>query len=453
MSTKISNYTDATEYLFGLTSAKTQFSKPGLHLRRISNFLKKVENPQFKYPVIHVGGTAGKGSTTYLIAYLLSELGYRVGIHTSPNLLKINEKFQTKEKGSDLLSCSDKEFVGLVNWFIQNNEKYEQNADKPLTFYEMITAMVFQFFFDKKVDIAVVEVAMGGKLDATNVVNSDVAVVNSVGFDHMEFLGNTLERITLDKMQIMKPEKKFISGLRDKKLNKQIVKHAKQLKSKLDIIGKDFEYNIQKINLSGSEFGIQSSKFKIQNIVLPLVGDYQVHNATLAIQAVGEFVGFEKLNTEIINKAFEKVQIKARFDIISKDPFIILDGAHNELKMRKLTEFIDRSEELKAKPLNLLIGISNGKDAERIFEEIEKLSPQKIVITEFTKQYYKKITSYKAKQLFKLVSQNLHFSKTKIQIERDPHKAFNLLKNQTKNNEYMLVTGSLYLLGKIYEIL
>lgn len=454
MINKVKTYNQALNYLFSLATPKDNKHKPGMHLDRIRDFLEKVGNPQNSYPTIHIGGTSGKGSTSYLTAKLLAENGYTTGIHMSPHLVSLNEKFSiissnTKEKGSiNPLPCTDEELVELVNWFIENSDKYSTTPAFGLTFYEAIISMVFKYFEMKKVDVAVIEVALGGRLDATNVINSDVAVLTTVGLDHTDLLGDTIEKIAEDKMQIMKPGKIFISGVRNENINTNIKKLSQELGSQLKIIGEDFDYQIKKSDLNGIDFkytDINQSKSKPYQ--MSLVGNYQAHNATLAITALESFMRDNKLNN---NLKLQNTHLKGRFDIISKDPLIILDGAHNEPKMNglvtSLKKYIGDSE------INLLFSCSETKDLKAVVRELSELNIKRIYITQFIKQYHIEIHSYSNEKM-KIELQKVYGNKIEIVEFSEPKDAYLIFRKNLPNDRIGLVTGSLYLLGKIYEYL
>ncbi len=446
----------ALEFINSLSSPLKQVFKPGMHIERLQEFLELVGDPHLKYPVIHVGGTAGKGSTVFLTSRLLASSGLKVGVHMSPNLVSLKEKFQiatfsTPDNKICFECCSNAEFVDLVNWLQTNLHKYPSTDAYPLTYYESIIAMVFEFFRRKEVDIAVIEVALGGRFDATNVVASDVAVLNSVGYDHMEILGNTLEEIAFDKMHIMKPRKPFVCGIKDQNIMGMIEEHSRELKSPLYFIEKDFDYKIKYSNIEGTIFSFTSALANYEEIKLNLIGDYQAHNASLTIQAVNLFFdskGIPLLSLDTINRAFRDCVFQARFHIIQKNPLIILDGAHNELKMRKFVESVNKY--FPNGIFRLVFSCKHGKDLEAILTELKNLNIIEFYITEFTKKYYAEITSFPAEFIADKVNSILDLQ-NKVSIIPDPNKAFATMRVELNNDEIGIVTGSLYLLGNIYE--
>lgn len=464
---QVTTYKQAIDFLFSTKKPMFGDHTPGEHLFRIKRFLEFVGNPQNSYPTIHIGGTAGKGSTCYLTAKILAELGLKVGLHLSPNLVSLNEKFKIYEAndiscndGRKIFrNCTDQEFIDLMNWFIKENEKFNNQYKLELTYYEIVIALVFKFYEIKKVDVAVIEVALGGKFDATNVLDSQIAILNSVGLDHQEILGDTVELITQDKMQIMKPGKHFLSGLRDNKLNSLISKHAETLGSKLEIIGKNFNYKILKSDVNGSEFMVEGFD-KIsekENLSLALIGEFQVHNACLAIRTIEIFTKIKNITipakfdgkfSSLINKAFQDAHFSARFNIIQKEPLIIFDGAHNDIKMGNFVESIRKYFD--KKEIELLISFKHGKDVLAMLQHLNSLNIRKIYITEFHREYYTNIESNTVQEINDVISKVF---KSSIEIVEcvDPIQAYELFKSNLKNDRVGIVTGSLYLLGNLYE--
>lgn len=453
MNNKFTNINEALDYLNSLKSGVADPTNSGYQLDRIQRFLSIFGNPQFAYPVIHIGGTAGKGSTSIMTAKLLSELGFKVGLHTSPYLVSINEKFQLVKDGNTK-DCSDDELVVLINNFAIKQEEFVNLGNEPLTFYEAVISMVFEYFKIKNVDVAVIEVAMGGRLDATNVVNSDVAVLNSVGMDHMEFLGDTIEKIAWDKMHIMKEGKKFVCGIEIPNIVDMFQEHATKLNSKLFLKNKDFYLENVRQYQTGSIFDFISPNIEFRNLSLPLFGSYQVHNALLAIKAVMEFLETNKnqLTESIINRAFRNIRIKGRFDIVQTNPVIVLDGAHNQMKMHGLVSSILSHKKFSQLPKKILIGFKQGKDVKSILIEILQLNPSEIFVTEFTKDNALNTKPYPAEDILNILTTN-NFNQKHIYLFKDKEVAWNNFKNSLKNGEMGIVTGSLYLIGNIYKII
>jgi len=451
MTTDMQTIREALEYLHSLKSGLEDPINSGFQIKRMKDFANFVGNPELEYPVIHIGGTAGKGSTTHLVSRILMALGYKVGIHTSPYLVSLNEQYLIGQPNTNTPNqCTNQKLIQLIDWFKDKHDSYLQEGNLSLSAYEARISTIFKYFANQKVDVAIIEVAMGGKLDATNIVDSNIAILNSVGLDHTEFLGNTLEKITNDKMRIMKRGKEFISGIINPTLTQMIKNYSKEMNNNLSMINRDFRINISQHNMYGTTFNFSNNQLKLTNIHLPLFGAYQVHNAALAIQAVSHFIkDASKLTTNILNMAFKNIQIKARFDIVNKNPLIIIDGAHNKLKINSLVDSITKTKELSTLKPTVLMGFKEGKDITPMINKLLSLNPQKIFISDFIRKYHSNITSVDITKIKKyLISQQ--FEENNIYLFNQPIDAFNKLKDSLDANSYGLVTGSLYLAGNIY---
>lgn len=438
--TTIKSYNDALNFIFSLRKPRENYT-PGIHLERLKIFLNEVGNPQDDYKIIHVGGTSGKGSVTYLTAKILIEHGLKTGSHTSPHLLSINEKFQINHN-----NISNAKLIELTQWLKSSLVNFESKFNLQLSYYEGIIAMVFKYFSINQVDVAVIEVGLGGKLDATNVVNSQIAVLTNIGLDHMEILGNTKEEILKDKVEIMKQNAIFITGVTEPYLQMIIKKNALKRNNTLYIYEKDFYPLSPEISKNSNKFDFKTQSEIITDINLTLAGEFQIQNACLAIQAAKLFLA-QKFNPDAIKSALSTSQFMGRFQTIQKSPPIMLDGAHNESKMRALAKSINPL--YKGKQLIALISFKKGKDLNLIIEEFIKLNLKTVIITEFVWEYYDKLESYPAESI--KIQLEKYRKDINIIIVKDPIMAFQLAKKTQNREELLLVTGSLYLIGTLLQ--
>ncbi|OGC05106.1 hypothetical protein A2276_04095 [candidate division WOR-1 bacterium RIFOXYA12_FULL_43_27] len=311
-----------------------------LGLERIEYLLEKLDNPHLKFKSIHVAGTNGKGSVCAMLSSILKEAGYKVGMYTSPHLLNYNERM--KIGGRDIRSR------GLEKYFkmVRPHAKKVQATE-----FEILTAMAFKYFADKKVDIAVVEVGMGGRFDATNVLIPEVSVITTIDYDHCEYLGNTLAKIAYEKAGIIKPGVPVVTG-ESKRTALQVIRRiAKQKETGCWVVGED----------AGIEAGC------------PLLGKHQKLNASIAVK-VAQFLGISK---SAIRKGIRKTKWLGRFQVISKKPLVIIDGAHNPAGIRALKVTI-KEQGIKT-PLNLIFGVQRGKDVDAMVKEISPIAKNVIV--------------------------------------------------------------------------
>ncbi|MBI3379945.1 bifunctional folylpolyglutamate synthase/dihydrofolate synthase [Candidatus Gottesmanbacteria bacterium] len=413
---------------------------PGeLGLKRMEYLMELLGNPQLKYPTIHVGGTSGKGSTSTFIASMLATK-YKVGLTTSPHLVKINERI--KLNGMDI---TDTDFVRLINKIKPLVEKIEKNKLGAPSYWEIVTAITFLYFDRQKVDIAIIEVGLGGKFDASNVIKPVVAVITNVGLDHTDILGDTVEKIAREKAGIIKQGIKVVSAARQQSVIKIIEEKCKKEKAKLSLLHGDFSYKVEKLTESGIIFDY-FGKLKPKNLKISLLGEHQIENAALAIRAI-EHLTFnnQQLTIDNIRKGLLSAYIPGRLEIIQKKPLVVLDGAHNPDKVRALVASIKKI--FPGKKIIAIIAIKNDKNAREMLTQLLKIS-HKVIFTKFQLTAdIGIINSYDPEELLK-ISQTID-KKKQMMIIKNAQKALEKVIKSAKSDDVILITGSLYLVGEI----
>ncbi len=437
---------------------------PGeLGIKRMEYLMELLGNPQLQYPTIHVGGTSGKGSTATIIASILSTK-YKVGLHTSPHLVKINERIKVssfnikhltfnKEIFTDI---SDKEFINLVNYINPIVDKVEKSNFGAPSYFEIVTAMAFLHFYQQKVDIAVIEVGMGGRFDATNVVKPLVAVLTNVGLDHTEILGDTVEKIAEDKVGIIKSGVKVVSGVNQSTVIHIINARMQECKNaELSLLGRDFSYKIKSIGEEGSVFDYKGAKL-FKDLKLRLLGEYQVENAALAIRAIEVInnpitqltnnpINSQIISEENIRNGLMRTFIPGRLEILSRKPLIILDGAHNPDKMKALVGSIRKI--FPKKKVTTIVAIKNDKNAKEMLSQLLEIS-EKIIFTKFQLTADMGIiSSYDPKELLN-IARTINKDKTMFIIDNAKEAIIESVKS-AKPDDLILITGSLYLVGEL----
>ena len=442
---------------------------PGeLGLSRMKLFIEKLGNPQNNYPVILVAGTSGKGSTATMISSILSQR-LKVGLHVKPHLVTIRERIQINGE-----KICEGEFVRLVQLVKLEAEGFEKSSLGRLSYFEILVGMSYLYFSRVKVDVAVVEVGMGGRLDGTNVVTPKIAVITSIGFDHVPFLGTTPPQILNEKAGIIKNGCPVISGINQPELILQLSQICKKEKSKLSLLNREFHGLVKKMDIRGSVFDYKG-KFSYKNIQLNVLGVHQIRNALVAIQTVEQFYkvsimlnSFQHLQNgssgpasgmtesqtlkqvqgdEISNirNGLLKVKIPGRMEIISKSPLILLDGAHNEDKSKALAESLKLI--FPHKKIITILGIKKDKDASNIIKFLIDVSSE-IILTEFS--IYSDVgndTSMSISDL-KEILVKLKFE-GKVKFAKNVEEAINFAKSETDKDGMILITGSMYLVGEV----
>ncbi len=397
-----------------------------LSLERLDQLLLKLGNPHFNLPkTIHIAGTNGKGSTQSFIRNILISNGYSCDAYISPHLTRFNERIILNNK-----EVSTSKLLGTLE-FVK-----KINNNNPITFFEITTAAAFILFEKSNSDFLILETGLGGRLDATNIIPKKMfSIITSISLDHQEFLGNTIYKIAKEKLGIVKNNKFTIIGKQTNEVKK--ILNKKILKSKNNYIyGKN--YRITKINKHNFEFKF---KKKLMLINRPsLNGEFQIENSATAI-AFSEIIksnGF-KLNNKLTNRAIKKTSWPGRLEILNyKSNKIILDGSHNVDGAKKLNQFL---KIYNIKPV-IIFGMLNNKNINLFLRKIKKNIKKLIAI---------KIPN--EKNAFKVNEINKYCKLLSINCERIKDVPDTLKYIKQYKGEVFLITGSLYLVGKIRRFL
>jgi dihydrofolate synthase/folylpolyglutamate synthase len=427
-------YKDALEYLYGFVDFSMQkavtYSPERFKLERMQALVASLGNPQIAYPTIHVAGTKGKGSVCILCATALQEAGYKVGLYTSPHLDDYAERIQINT-----------EFIPHAHLAEMVEEiKPHVVAIPELTTFEITTALAFMYFAREKVDVAVIEVGLGGRLDATNVVTPKVSVITSISYDHVLLLGNTLSEIAGEKAGIIKDGVPVISSPQVKEARQVIEKIAQQHNSALTEVGRDVLYKEITYSLTDQTISVWSSEGGPENIVeltIPFLGSHQAANAATAYACLKVFdqVGL-KVETKAIQKGFSKAFWPGRFEIVQQNPPVILDCAHNRDSALKLHDTI--TEYYPDKKVILVFGASEDKDIEGMLTELMPIVKELITVKSFHPR---------AIEPEKLVAMAREYGHTIELVENIPHAVDKALELADQDC-VVLVTGSIFVVAE-----
>ncbi len=400
-----------------------------LGLDKTNFYLQKLGNPHFKYPSILVAGTNGKGSVCKALSKILEFSNYKVGLYTSPHLIDVKERIKINEE-----NISEEEFNENIIRLKKIIEK--QPVHMYPTYFEALTIIAFLYFYQKKIDILVCEVGMGGRFDATNVLPSFIEIITKIGLDHTEFLGKTYKEIANEKAGIIKEKTIVLSAKQKKDAMKVIKKKTKDKNSEIFIYGEDFKGKLLDISQDGMIFNFYG-KEKMKNLKTQLLGLHQVENLSIAIETslILKEKGY-KIKEESIRKAIENINWPCRFQLLRKNPYIIVDGAHNVDGVKNLMKNLKRI--FPNKKFSFLVGILKDKDYKNMVRILEKYT-ENIIFT--------KPSSERAVQpeILKEIINN----KKNVKIIEDPKEAYQFIK---KTDENWLIFGSLYLSGEILKI-
>ena len=357
-------YNQALDYLYSYVDyslkKSSELAKAHFELGRMRALMDFLGNPQEAYPIIHVAGTKGKGSTSAMMAAVLTTAGYRTGLYTSPHLQDYTERIQI-----DGQPIAHSGLVELV-------EEIKPAVAKipALTTFEITTALGLLHFARQNVNAAVIEVGLGGRLDATNVVLPRVAVITALSYDHMAVLGNTLTLIAGEKAGIIKPGIPVVSSPQRDEALEVLEKVSAERNAALTLVGRDVTFEPMEHSLNGQSFSIVDHQSKTANPVIlriPLLGAHQMANAATAYAALR--ASGLNLSEESIQRGFASVRWPCRFDIVRREPPVVLDSAHNIDSARRLRETLD--DYFPGRPVVWVFSILEDKDAQGMLVELK----------------------------------------------------------------------------------
>jgi dihydrofolate synthase/folylpolyglutamate synthase len=419
-------YNEFKEWMFSLERFGIK-----LGLENITEFLKRIGNPHHDLRSLHVTGTNGKGSICVLASEILRKHGLRVGLYTSPHLVDFRERI--KINGREI---SEKDVVRLGTNLQQVMEAMaEENKEKQLTFFEFTTGLAFKYFAEKEVDMIVAEVGMGGRLDATNVLNPVVSAISRIGLEHTNYLGTTIQDIAREKAGIVKQGVSVVTCERKPEALAVITSACERKGALLRRIGRDFEVTAIRQSLDGTKFDYSGAR-NLRDLNTHLLGGYQAENAAGAIAIVEELAKRDLFITdEDIRRGLMVARWPGRLDVVSRNPLILFDGSHNP---DGVSTTVGVLETLKATPLTFVLGCMDDKDSRGIVKALIPAA-EKIVSTQA-----KCKRALPAKKLDRIVSEEFSGPRELFESSED---AFDHSAEDTRGRG-LCVIGSLYLVGE-----
>jgi len=404
--------------------------KPGL--KRVKKLLSYLDNPQDKINYIHIGGSNGKGSTVAILKSILKEAGYKVGAYISPPLLHFNERFTVNDQ-----PINTKDLKDIVLKLQEIFEDPTKDIDiKEPSFFEIITVVAFEYFYQKQVDIGLLEVGLGGRLDATNAIKKPLlSIITNISYEHADILGPKIEDIAFEKAGIIKKGVPIITGADNNDALQVFKKISNERNSNLVILDLENKYEVLHKNLNHQTFNLDLPEKYYKNLKLNILGSHQIKNAALTIQALQYLPEEYEIKSEHISEGLLNCRWPGRLEVIAKDPTIILDGAHNVDGVKRLVEFLKENIS-KDKKIYFLISILKDKDYQEMLKFINTLqNPKELVITK--NQNERSLKPLKIKKYAELL-------KIANKVYVDIYQAVKGTENLLDKEDVFCITGSLY---------
>lgn len=443
MPTRLESYEQAIEFLFGrINYERVQaeaYSTSDFKLDRMRRLLELMDNPHEKIPVVHVAGTKGKGSTCSMLASMLKACGYDCGLYVSPHITAFEERIRVNG-----VQPTQAELVELVNRLMPIIVHMDNLPGRMQpTYFELATALAWQHFVDRNVSIAVLEVGLGGRLDSTNLCRPLVTVITNVSRDHTHVLGSTVRQISYEKAGIIKPKVPVVSGATHADALDMIEKVCAERGAPLKLLGRDFFLQSRTVDDDGQvQIEATTATSKWSRIPVILRGPHQSSNATLALAVADELrLQNWSLPDEAIRAGMNRVDWPARVEVISRNPTVIIDAAHNWESARALVASL--TEDSAPRKRILVFAATKDKDIAGI---LRQLLPNfhTVILT----RYLDNPRGVPLSELSGLVDS---MTTRPLHLAADPISAWTLAKQLASPNDLIVVTGSFFLVAELRE--
>lgn len=432
-------YDDAMKYLFARTDyekeKRVRYNKTTFNLTRMENLLRLLGNPHKKINTVHIAGTKGKGSTATMLAKMLESNNYRVGLYTSPHVTDLHERIVVDSK-----MISKSHMSRLMNRIYNPVEKLSK-TDAP-SFFEIMTALAFMYFVDEKVDIAVIETGLGGRLDSTNVIKPHVVGITSLSIDHQEQLGKSLGLIAAEKAGVFKRGVPIITVEQEPAAMKVLKSEALRMKAPLMVTGKDIDFS-HRFETSREEgphtrICLTTPSSKFEHLRVPLHGTHQAINCGLALAMLDKLKesGY-KIDNEKAKQGLKEVSLSGRMEMICDNPRIMIDAAHNADSIRALMHAIGQNVPYDS--MVVIFGCNGDKDIDGMLRELQ-YGADKVIFT--------RSNSAKAAWPEDLGDRYSEISGKMYQTALTLREALRLAESATGREDLICITGSFYLIGQ-----
>jgi dihydrofolate synthase/folylpolyglutamate synthase len=414
-------YRESVAYLFGLQRHGIR-----LGLDTVETLLDRLGRPDARYPSLHIGGTNGKGSTAAMAAAMLREAGYRVGLYTSPHLVDYRERIRVNGR-----VIGQSEVVELVR-----SVRDAAAADLSPTFFEFNTAMAFKAFADARVDVAVVEVGMGGRFDATNVLRPLAAAVTTVALDHQDQLGHTVDAIAFEKAGIVKPGIPLVSGRLDAAAEEVVGRVARERRA--PHLRLDQEFRVE--GEPDGSFAYCGRTRALSGLTVPLPGRHQLDNAACALALIETAAGVLPVADAAIRRGLRGVEWEGRLEIVERNPLVVLDGAHNPAAAEVVAGYaIEFRRRRPGAEIHLVVGMMRDKDLSGVLARLCE-SADSLVLTRADMPRAATVEELRAA---------LPGGGLSAEGAGSVAEALELAKRRASPGDLILVTGSLMVVGEV----
>lgn len=409
------------------------YNHTNFNLSRMLRILAGLGNPHKKIRTLHVAGTKGKGSTCHMLASMLQQSGYRTGLYTSPHIVDLRERIAVNGE-----LVREGEFTRLMAKIAPVVERLKR--DEP-TFFEILTAAAFLYFAQRKVDVAVIETGLGGRLDSTNVIKPEVCGITSISYDHVAQLGNTLEKIAEEKAGIFKPGVPVISAPQVPSVRRVLRKAAERVGCPLRVIGEDleFSYRFESSRASGphTRVCLATPTTRFDHLRVPLLGEHQAHNCGVALGMIDALraAGWDVPEQGAID-GLAKVRIEGRLELIRDMPRTIVDAAHNGASVAALMRAIGQN--ITYDSMVVIFGCGLDKDIDGMLQQLQ-LGADKVIFT--TSGTPRSADPHELHARFVEKSQKM------AQVGETLEEAYRIACKSVTRDDLICITGSVYLVG------
>jgi dihydrofolate synthase/folylpolyglutamate synthase len=437
----VSNFTKSVRFLNTLSDFErlriVRYNNQNFDLDRMRTLLRKLGNPQDHFRSVHIAGTKGKGSTCAMVASMLQSCGYKVGVYTSPHLVDIRERIQINGE-----MISHAEFARLV----RSIEPIVARSRPVPTYFDVLTAVAFKYFADHKIDIAVVETGLGGRLDSTNVIKPEVTAITSISKDHMAQLGSTLGQIATEKAGIFKHGVPAVTVIQDPEAEEALKRIADKVGAPLDITGKtiEFSYRFEATRMLGphNRVCLTTPNSRFEHLAVPLVGEHQAINCGLALSIIDKLKSRGiAINDSRAMEGLTKVTIPGRMEMVSQTPRVLVDGAHNAASVDALMKAI--GQHIPCDSIVVIFGCCGDKDVAGMLDRITS-GADKVIFTN--------VNNIRTANPEELAARYVELYGKMAQVASTLEDALAIANRAVTKEDLICITGSFYLVGEAKKL-